>query len=307
MLPTIGRVRRLYIAGEKNVLADVLSRYGWDQHVANHLPVPDMPIRKIISLLFTAPADLADAVRKRSEAMGFGAWQPVSASQHSKAKEAFIEVDTFDPSPEVQPNVATPADASPAPANSGAPAAHAQSDSAGREAPAADLPATPQIDSGGETPKKLRYATRGSPLKRGGAGAADAPPHTSRQASEPWLAEVPATIIRPRVINEPASSEALAARVTIDPLPSVVEPASSAAPAATESKSNSVGDDAPASSTCGPMRRRDNLRSDLTGFWNRPDPDTSRTARAEARAARRDAMGDGTVSTVRARHLEADL
>ena len=55
------------------------------------------------------------------------------------------------------------------------------------------------------------------------------------------------------------------------------------------------------------MRRRDNLRSDLTGFWNRPDPDTSRTVRAEARAARRDAMGDGTVSTVRARHLEADL
>ena len=46
MLPTIGRVRRLYIAGEKNVLADVLSRYGWDQHVANHLPVPDLPIRK---------------------------------------------------------------------------------------------------------------------------------------------------------------------------------------------------------------------------------------------------------------------
>ena len=76
----------------------------------------------------------------------------------------------------------------------------------------------------------------GSPRtdKRGGAGAADAPPHTSRQASEPWLAEVPATIIRPRVINEPASSEALAAHVTIDPLPSVVEPASSAAPAATE-------------------------------------------------------------------------
>ena len=106
MLPTIGSVRRLYIAGEKNVLAYVLSRYGWDQHVANHLPVPDLPIRKKKSLLFTAPADLADAVRKRSEAMGFGAWQPVSASQQSKAKEAFIEVDTFDPSPEVQPNVA---------------------------------------------------------------------------------------------------------------------------------------------------------------------------------------------------------
>ena len=43
---------RVWIRGEANILADVLSRARWEAALAMRLPIPDMPIRDLVNKLY---------------------------------------------------------------------------------------------------------------------------------------------------------------------------------------------------------------------------------------------------------------
>ena len=65
LMPELGRMRRVWIQGEKNVLADTLSRYAWDDAIAQTLVLPQpeddsyYAIRAIIDQMFRDPAEFS--------------------------------------------------------------------------------------------------------------------------------------------------------------------------------------------------------------------------------------------------------
>ena len=61
-------VVRVWIKGEANVLSDAPSRAPWEDALANNLPAPcDMPLQRIISEMYTSPAEFAQKVKERKK------------------------------------------------------------------------------------------------------------------------------------------------------------------------------------------------------------------------------------------------
>ena len=71
-------VHRLWIDGKNNVITDCGSRAGWVDKVARHVALPVQSVLETIRDLFTAPAELAQKVQRRSKDLKLNKWQPVS-------------------------------------------------------------------------------------------------------------------------------------------------------------------------------------------------------------------------------------
>ena len=49
---------RVWIRGEANILADAPSRAPWDNELARNMPIPDMPVRELVNMMYKAPEEL---------------------------------------------------------------------------------------------------------------------------------------------------------------------------------------------------------------------------------------------------------
>ena len=70
---------RLWIRGEANILADAPSRAPWENVMARHLPIPDMPVRELIKKMHQDPEGMILLMEDRRTTV-FGKdpiWEPL--------------------------------------------------------------------------------------------------------------------------------------------------------------------------------------------------------------------------------------
>ena len=60
-------VVRVWLRGESNILGDAPSRAPWQAILANQLPIPDMPIRELVSKMYRSPEELDGIVKLKAE------------------------------------------------------------------------------------------------------------------------------------------------------------------------------------------------------------------------------------------------
>ena len=69
---------RVWIRGEANILSDAPSRAPWENALARHLPIPDMPVRDLVRKMYRDPDGLDLLVMERKLAMlGQEGWVPL--------------------------------------------------------------------------------------------------------------------------------------------------------------------------------------------------------------------------------------
>ena len=86
---------RVWIRGEANILADAPSRAPWSAAMARHLPIPDLPLREIIKMMFVSPEAWAKLVHERAEKMNLDRWQAI--------EEELQPAPAWEPLPATQP------------------------------------------------------------------------------------------------------------------------------------------------------------------------------------------------------------
>ena len=99
---------RIWIRGEANIIADAPSRAPWENALAMHLPIPDMPLRDLIKQMYQDPDGLEVLVddRKKQVLGDESVWEPLEdndveyyGSGHSwQADEGNLESSTEVPS-----------------------------------------------------------------------------------------------------------------------------------------------------------------------------------------------------------------
>ncbi len=70
---------RIWIRGEANILRDAPSRAPWEDALAKHMPIPDMPFWELVKKMYQDPDGLELLVTKRKiELLGEeGRWTPL--------------------------------------------------------------------------------------------------------------------------------------------------------------------------------------------------------------------------------------
>ena len=72
---------RIWIRGEANILADAPSRAPWEATLAKHLPIPDMPVRDLVKMMYQDPGGLQLLVDQRLGALGVESeWAPLTSA-----------------------------------------------------------------------------------------------------------------------------------------------------------------------------------------------------------------------------------
>ena len=70
---------RIWIRGEANILADAPSRVPWGATLAKHLPIPGMPVRDLVKMMYQDPGGLELLVDQRLGTLGVEPeWSPLS-------------------------------------------------------------------------------------------------------------------------------------------------------------------------------------------------------------------------------------
>ena len=71
---------RIWIRGEANILGDAPGRAPWEDALAKHMPIPDMPVRELVKKMYQDPDGLELLVTKRKvELLGEeGRWKAMS-------------------------------------------------------------------------------------------------------------------------------------------------------------------------------------------------------------------------------------
>ena len=69
---------RVWIRGEANILGDAPSRAPWEHQLAQHLPIPDMPVRELVNRLYRDPDSVEVLVAARkTQVLGEEQWVPI--------------------------------------------------------------------------------------------------------------------------------------------------------------------------------------------------------------------------------------
>ena len=73
---------RVWIRGEANILADAPSRAPWESALAQHLPIPDMPVRDLVRMMYQDPDGCELLVEERREKLlgKESEWVPLEVS-----------------------------------------------------------------------------------------------------------------------------------------------------------------------------------------------------------------------------------
>ena len=70
---------RVWIRGEANILGDAPSRAPWEHLLAQHLPIPDLPVRDLVNRLYRDPESVELLVAARKvELTGDAPWVPIA-------------------------------------------------------------------------------------------------------------------------------------------------------------------------------------------------------------------------------------
>jgi len=73
---------RIWVRGEANILGDAPSRAPWEHELAQHLPIPDMPVRDLARMMYQDPDALEDLVARRKQALvGDAPWTPLERDE----------------------------------------------------------------------------------------------------------------------------------------------------------------------------------------------------------------------------------
>ena len=80
---------RIWIRGEANILGDAPSRAPWEHEMAQHLPIPEWPVRDLVRMTHQDPDALEDLMLQRKEVLlGDVGWAPLVANDEVRGPAA---------------------------------------------------------------------------------------------------------------------------------------------------------------------------------------------------------------------------
>ena len=84
---------RVWIRGEANILVDAPSRAPWDNELARNMPIPDMPVRELVNMMYKAPEELELLVTLRKDVLlGEGSeWKPIGGDTDDVEVYEFVD------------------------------------------------------------------------------------------------------------------------------------------------------------------------------------------------------------------------